>query len=75
MHNAVIQSVDMLLIALEPNREQCQEWLDKSVGVVTALLPHIGYENSATGTGGRCHGIGEQKRLLLRLIVLRPYGV
>ena len=24
-----------------------QEWLDKSVGIVTAMLPHIGYENSA----------------------------
>ena len=47
MANAVNTFVDKLLIGLEPNREQCQEWLDKSVGVVTALLPHIGYENSA----------------------------
>ena len=47
MTNAVNTFVDKLLIGLEPNREQCQEWLDKSVGVVTALLPHIGYENSA----------------------------
>ena len=29
---------------IKANREQCQEWLDKSVGIVTALLPHIGYE-------------------------------
>lgn len=47
MTNAVNTFVDKLLIGLEPNREQCQEWLDKSVGVVTAMLPHIGYENSA----------------------------
>ena len=47
MTNAVNTFVDKLLIGLEPNKEQCQEWLDKSVGVVTALLPHIGYENSA----------------------------
>ena len=33
------------------------------------ILPH------GTNTRGRYHGIGEQKRLLLRLIVLRPYGV
>ncbi len=26
------------------NREQCEEWLNRSVGIVTALLPHIGYE-------------------------------
>ena len=32
-------------------------------------LPH------GTSTGGRCHGIGEQKSLLLRQIFLRPYGV
>ena len=47
MSNAVDTFVDKLLIDLEPNKEQCQEWLDKSVGVVTAMLPHIGYENSA----------------------------
>lgn len=47
MTNAVDTFVDKLLTGLEPNREQCQEWLDKSVGVVTAMLPHIGYENAA----------------------------
>ena len=47
MTNAVNTFVEKLLVGLEPNREQCQEWLDKSVGVVTAMLPHIGYENSA----------------------------
>ena len=45
--NAVNTFVDKLLVDLKPNEEQCKEWLDKSVGVVTALLPHIGYENSA----------------------------
>ena len=47
MTNAVNTFVDKLLIDLQPNKEQCQEWLDKSVGIVTAMLPHIGYENSA----------------------------
>ena len=47
MTNAVNTFVDKLLIGLEPNRQQCQAWLDKSVGVVTAMLPHIGYEKSA----------------------------
>ncbi|SDP05791.1 aspartate ammonia-lyase [Selenomonas ruminantium] len=45
--NAVNTFVDKLLLDLQPNKEQCQEWLDKSVGIVTAMLPHIGYENSA----------------------------
>ena len=35
----------------------------------TCTLPH------GTSTGGRYHSIGEQKSLLLRLILLRPYGV
>lgn len=42
--NASRTFVDKLLVGLEPNREQCQKWLDSSVGVVTALLPHLGYE-------------------------------
>lgn len=45
--NAVNGFVDKLLKDLEPNHQQCQHWLDRSVGVVTALLPHIGYEQSA----------------------------
>lgn len=45
--NAVNGFVDKLLKDLEPNCQQCQHWLDRSVGVVTALLPHIGYEQSA----------------------------
>ncbi len=47
MTNAVNTFVDKLMLDLQPNRQQCQEWLDRSVGVITALLPHIGYENSA----------------------------
>jgi aspartate ammonia-lyase len=47
MTNAVNTFVDKLLIDLQPNNRQCQTWLDNSVGVVTALLPHIGYEKSA----------------------------
>ena len=44
---AVDTFVDKLLVDLEPNVAQCQKWLDNSVGIVTALLPHIGYEKSA----------------------------
>ena len=45
--NASRTFVDKLLNGLEPNREQCQWYVDHSVGVITALLPHIGYEQSA----------------------------
>ena len=45
--NAVNAFVDKLLCGLEANEEQCESWLEGSVGIVTALLPHIGYENSS----------------------------
>ncbi|WP_196592808.1 aspartate ammonia-lyase [Pectinatus sottacetonis] len=45
--NAVNTFIDKLLIDLQPNEKQCHSWLDNSVGIITALLPHIGYENSA----------------------------
>ena len=45
--NAVDTFNDKLLKDLEPNEEQCSYWLHRSVGVITALLPHIGYEASA----------------------------
>ena len=44
---AVDTFVEKLLVDLVPNIDQCQKWLDNSVGIVTALLPHIGYEKSA----------------------------
>jgi aspartate ammonia-lyase len=45
--NAIHAFIDNLLNGLEANRGQCQSWVDHSVGIVTALLPHIGYERSA----------------------------
>lgn len=45
--NAVNGFVEKLLKDLQANKQQCQHWVDASVGVVTALLPHIGYEASA----------------------------
>jgi len=70
--NAVNTFVDKLLIDLQPNEKQCAEWLDKSVGIVTALLPHIGYENSAMlakeayTTGKPIRGIILEKGLLTK---------
>ena len=47
LSNAVDAFCGKLLQDLQANRQQCQEWVNNSVGIVTALLPHIGYENSA----------------------------
>lgn len=45
--NAVNTFRILCLENLEADEKQCQKWLDNSVGIVTALLPHVGYENSS----------------------------
>lgn len=45
--NAVTTFTNLCVKGVKANIEQCEEWLDKSVGIITALLPHIGYENSS----------------------------
>lgn len=35
------------LEGIEANAERCREYVDKSVGIITALNPHLGYETSA----------------------------
>lgn len=45
--NAVHAFNKYLLQGVQANRESCQHWIDHSVGIVTALLPHIGYERSS----------------------------
>jgi len=53
----IFQSVKMLIQAITTltnrcikeitaNREQCRQMAENSIGIVTALNPHIGYENS-----------------------------
>lgn len=47
MTNAVNTFTNLCVKVVKANAEQCEAWLDKSVGIITALLPHIGYENSS----------------------------
>lgn len=47
LKNAVNTFVDKLLVDLEVDRDRCAYWLEQSVGIVTALLPHVGYENAS----------------------------
>lgn len=45
------QSMDMLknrcVRGITANRDRCQELVDQSIGIVTAVVPYIGYENSS----------------------------
>jgi fumarate hydratase class II len=38
---------DRCVVGIEPNRERIDELLQSSLMLVTALAPHIGYENAA----------------------------
>lgn len=38
---------DKCAVGIEPNNEKIEEYLDNSLMLVTALNPHIGYENAA----------------------------
>jgi len=68
--NAINNFNKYLLKDLQANEEQCKYWLDRSVGVITALLPHIGYENcsmlakEAYSTGKPVKEIILEKKLL-----------
>jgi aspartate ammonia-lyase len=54
----VLQSMGMLTAAMtvlanrcvngiSANRDRCRELVDQSIGIITALNPYIGYENSS----------------------------
>lgn len=82
MTHAVEAFTTLLLKDLKANEKQCEYWLDHSVGIVTALLPHIGYEQSAMlakeayNTGRPIKDIILQKGLLSRDqmdSILSPY--
>ncbi|WP_027726276.1 class II fumarate hydratase [Tuberibacillus calidus] len=45
--DAMISFNDHCAVGIEPNREKIDEYLHNSLMLVTALNPHIGYENAA----------------------------
>ncbi|MFC1544302.1 class II fumarate hydratase [Gemmatimonadota bacterium] len=45
--DACVSFTDNCVVGIEPNREQIQYYLENSLMLVTALNPHIGYDNSA----------------------------
>lgn len=44
---AVNTLTDNCIVGITANRERCQHLVDESVGTITALTPHIGYEPAA----------------------------
>ncbi|CUU47868.1 aspartate ammonia-lyase [Clostridium beijerinckii] len=47
LQNATTTLVDNCIIGITANEVRCKELLDNCVGIVTALCPYIGYQNSA----------------------------
>lgn len=47
LRNATKTFVDNCIIGITANKERCEELLNSSVGIVTALCPYIGYVKSA----------------------------
>jgi aspartate ammonia-lyase len=47
LRNATITFTDNCIVGITANKERCEELLNGSVGIVTALCPYIGYKKSA----------------------------
>jgi aspartate ammonia-lyase len=47
LRNAAIVLASRCITGIEPNRERCREYVQNSIGLVTALNPVLGYERSA----------------------------
>ncbi|AEE90834.1 aspartate ammonia-lyase (aspartase) [Tepidanaerobacter acetatoxydans Re1] len=45
--NAIKTFREKCIVGITANRERCQEMVEKSVGIITALIPHIGYEKAS----------------------------
>ena len=47
MRNGIETFVNNCIVDIEVNRERCQELVDRSVSIITAINPHVGYEKAA----------------------------
>jgi aspartate ammonia-lyase len=47
LRNAALVLTSRCINGIEPNRERCREYVQSSIGLVTALNPVLGYEKSA----------------------------
>lgn len=47
LNNGIKTFIDNCLSDVKANEENCKYWVDRSVGIVTALNPYIGYKKAA----------------------------
>jgi aspartate ammonia-lyase len=47
LKNACIILTSRCIVGIQANRERCRQYVENSIGLVTALNPVLGYEKSA----------------------------
>lgn len=45
--NVITTLIENCLLGITANEQRCKELVDNSIGIITALVPHIGYKNSS----------------------------
>ena len=67
LKNACVTLVSRCIVDIEANREVCRQYVENSIGLVTALNPVLGYEKStsiakeALKTGGSVYELVLEK--------------
>jgi aspartate ammonia-lyase len=67
LKNACITLVSRCIVGIEANRDRCRQYVENSIGLVTALNPVLGYEKSssiakeALKTGGSVYNLVLEK--------------
>jgi aspartate ammonia-lyase len=70
LKNACVTLASRCIVGIEANRDICRGYVENSIGLVTALVPVIGYEQSAAiakealKTGGSVYALVLEKKLL-----------
>ncbi|MEG2420038.1 MAG: aspartate ammonia-lyase, partial [Oscillospiraceae bacterium] len=67
---AVHTFVDNCVVGISANREHCKYMVDHSVGIITALCPHVGYETAANLAKQAIESGESVRELILRSGVL-----
>ena len=42
-----LRLVDNCIVGITANEERCRQLVENSVGIITAICPHVGYEKTA----------------------------
>jgi aspartate ammonia-lyase len=70
LKNGCITLASRCIVGIEANRDICRQYVENSIGLITALVPVIGYEKSATiakealKTGGSVYALVLEKGLM-----------